>query len=105
MTTVRVCYTTTTPPLACPLPISDGSNARGETITVPSDGSSTAGNLSAQENEHVVEVIADGDCWIAVGTAPDASAASDGTRVAHPIASGVPAYFWVSTGESVAAGD
>jgi hypothetical protein len=60
------------------------------------------GVLSAATGETIVELTADADCWVAIGSVPDTSAASDGTRAAHLLKSGVTTSYWVEEGDSVA---
>lgn len=99
MSTLTVTFTTAfpSPPRAVSAPVAVGSAARTEQITMPDTGA-----LSAEAGETIVELTADADCWVAIGSAPDTSAASDGTRAAHLLKSGVTTVYWVETGDSVA---
>lgn len=76
-------------------PIAKGSAARTETLTMPDESS------AAEEGELVVELLADADCWVAIGTDPDTTAATDGTRQARKLLSGVPYQFSVEAGDKV----
>lgn len=98
MSTLTVTFTTAfpSPPRAVSAPVPVGSSARTEIITM--DGT---GVLTAAAGETVVELTADADCFAAIGTAPDPSAASDGTRAAHFLKSGLPYTFWVEEGHKV----
>lgn len=99
MSTLTVTFTTAfpSPPRAVSAPVAVGSAARTEDITMPGSGS-----LSAAAGDTIVELTADADCWVAIGANPDASAASDGTRAAHKLISGVTVSYWVEAGDSVA---
>jgi hypothetical protein len=78
-------------------PLAKGSAARTETITMPATGT-----LTATAPEDVVELLADADCWVAIGSAPDSTIATDGTGSARKILSGTPYQFHVVTGDKVA---
>lgn len=78
-------------------PLAKGSSARTETITMPATGA-----LTAAAGEDVVELLADADCWVAIGTAPDSGIASDGTGAARKLLSGTPYQFHVEPGDKVA---
>lgn len=78
-------------------PVAKGANVRTETITM--DGT---GALSAEAGEGIVELLADADCWVAIGANPDATIATDGTGAARKLLSGTHYTFHVSTGDTVA---
>ena len=98
MSTLSVTFTTAlpSPPRAVSAPVAVGAKARSEDITMPGSG-----NLSAEAGDTIVELTADADCWAGIGTAPDPAAATDGTRTAHFLKSGVPYTFWVEEGHKV----
>lgn len=76
-----------------------GKVARSEVITLPATTS-----LQSAAAENIVELTADADCWVAIGTAPDAGANTAGERDAHFIKSGLPYQYWIDeTGTKVAA--
>lgn len=77
-------------------PLAKGSAARTETLTMPAESS------AALAGEDVVELLADADCWVAIGSAPDASIATDGTGAARKLLSGTPYQFHVETGDRIA---
>lgn len=58
-------------------PVADGSGARTETLTMPSESS------PAETGEQIVELLADADCWVAIGATPDTTIATDGTGAAR----------------------
>ncbi|TIU59359.1 MAG: sn-glycerol-1-phosphate dehydrogenase [Mesorhizobium sp.] len=71
-------------------PVSQGSGCRTESITIPNTGDLTA------DGETIVELLADADCWVAVGAAPDV----DGTDV-RKLKADIPYTFGISDGEKV----
>lgn len=77
-------------------PVSQGSQCRTETITMPASGALTA------NGEEIVEILADADCWVAIGTDPDSSLATDGTGTARKIMADIPYTFGIQDGEKVA---
>ncbi|PSJ55753.1 hypothetical protein [Pseudaminobacter soli (ex Li et al. 2025)] len=78
-------------------PVARGASVRTETVTMPGNGT-----LSAKAPEEIVELLADVDCWVAIGATPTVSALPDGTRAARKLAAGMPYQFNVSAGEKVA---
>lgn len=74
-----------------------GTGARSEVITLPDISS-----LLAVSGDSAVELLADADCWVAIGVDPDPAAATDGTRAAHFLVGGLPYQYHVAVGESVA---
>jgi hypothetical protein len=74
-----------------------GAGCRTETVAVPGSGTLTAGN-----GEIAVLLLADADCWVAVGPSPDTGADTDGVRAAFPLVSGVALPVLVQAGDSVA---
>lgn len=77
-------------------PLSKGAAARTETITMPGESTPAAGN------ESVVELLADADCWVAIGANPDATIATDGTGRARLVKADIPYQFQVEPGDSIA---
>lgn len=77
-------------------PVAQGAGVRTETLTIPATGTLTAAT------EQVVELLADADCWVAIGAAPDAGVATDGTAAARKLTAGVPYAFSVAEGDKVA---
>lgn len=73
-------------------PVAQGSNVRTESITMPATGT-----LAAEAPEEIVELLADADCWVAIGAAPDASVQATSRR----LKSGVPYQFHVVAGDKV----
>jgi hypothetical protein len=73
-----------------------GAAARSEEIAIPDTGT-----LTAAAGETVVVLLADADCWVAVGPTPDASD-NDGVRAAWPVPSGMPYPLLVAPGDSIA---
>ncbi|MBZ9705397.1 hypothetical protein LB543_01465 [Mesorhizobium sp. ESP7-2] len=73
-----------------------GAGARSEIITMPA-----AGALAAQAGEGVVVLLADADCWVAVGPAPD-TAEAGGARAAWPVPAGMPYPLLVAEGDTIA---
>lgn len=71
-------------------PVAKGSGCRTESITIPNTGDLTA------DGETIVELLADADCWVAVGTAPDV----DGIDV-RKIKADIPYTFGIADGEKV----
>lgn len=78
-------------------PIAQGSNVRTETITMPATGT-----LTCSAPEEVVELLADADCWVAIGPTPDSTIATDGTGTARKLLSATPYQFSVQIGDKVA---
>lgn len=77
-------------------PVARGSACRTETITMPASGGLTAAG------EEIVELLADADCWVAIGETPDSSLATDGTGTARKIKADIPYTFGIQDGEKVA---
>lgn len=73
-------------------PVAQGSNVRTESITIPGTGS-----LTASAPEEIVELLADADCWVAIGAAPDASVQASSRK----LVAGLPFQFSVSHGDKV----
>ncbi|RWF44308.1 MAG: hypothetical protein EOS65_02720 [Mesorhizobium sp.] len=71
-------------------PVAKGSGCRTETLTLPATGTLTA------SGETIVELLADADSWVAIGTSPDV----DGTDV-RKIKANVPYTFGIADGEKV----
>ncbi|RWC25924.1 MAG: hypothetical protein EOS27_27110 [Mesorhizobium sp.] len=72
-------------------PVAQGSGCRTEIITMPDSGDLTAAG------EEIVELLADADCWVSVGDAPDADS-SDRRKIKADI----PYTFGIQSGEKVA---
>ena len=72
-----------------------GAGARSEEITIPATGA-----LVTVPGETVVVLLADDDCWVAVGPDPD-TAEVDGARVAWPVPAGIPYPLLVAPGDKV----
>ena len=77
-------------------PVAQGSNVRTETLTMPATGALAA------IDEEIVELLADADCWVAIGSAPDSGIATDGTGAARKLKADTPYQFHVRTGDKVA---
>ncbi|TIX73394.1 MAG: hypothetical protein E5V25_05385 [Mesorhizobium sp.] len=77
-------------------PVAQGSGCRTETIAMPGTGSLTV------EGEEIVELVADADCWVAIGEDPDSTIATDGTGTARKLISGIPYTFGVRDGDKTA---
>lgn len=73
-------------------PVAQGAGCRTESITMPATG-----GLSA-DGEEIVELLADADCWVAVGAAPDADSADR-----RKLKADVPYTFGIHDGQKVAA--
>ncbi|ESY82450.1 hypothetical protein X740_04435 [Mesorhizobium sp. LNHC221B00] len=73
-----------------------GAAARSEEITMPNTGT-----LTVEAGETIVVLLADADCWVAVGPAPD-TAESEGVRAAWPVPSGMPYPLLVAPGDLIA---
>ena len=99
MATLIVTYSSAfpTPPRVATAPVAVGSMARTETITMPA-----AGSLAAVAGENIVELLADADCWVAIGSDPDSTIATDGTGGARKLKANLPYSFHVETGDTVA---
>ncbi|TGQ69507.1 hypothetical protein EN829_015095 [Mesorhizobium sp. M00.F.Ca.ET.186.01.1.1] len=79
------------------VPVAVGADARSEAVTMP--GSS---DLTAAPGEGIVVLLADADCWVAVGPDPDTSADGDGVRAAWPVPAGAPYPLLVAEGDGIA---
>ncbi|RWO57116.1 hypothetical protein [Mesorhizobium sp.] len=77
-------------------PVAQGSQCRTETIPMPASGDLVA------NGEEIVELLADADCWVAIGADPDSSLATDGTGTARKLKADVPYTFGIQDGEKVA---
>jgi hypothetical protein len=77
-------------------PVAQGSGCRTETITMPASGALVA------DGEEIIELLADADCWVAIGETPDSSLATDGTGTARKIKADLPYTFGIQDGEKVA---
>lgn len=84
------------------VPIAVGNAARSEKINIGS--TSTPGTLSTLAGETVVELYAEANCWLQIGSSPviDRDANSDGDIDGFYMASGERLHRWVSEGEKVA---
>ena len=69
---------------------------RTETLTMPATGT------LAVISEQIVELLADADCWVAIGPTPDAGIATDGTGAARKLLAGTSYAFSVAEGDKVA---
>ncbi|RVD13018.1 MAG: hypothetical protein EOS73_26275 [Mesorhizobium sp.] len=74
-----------------------GAGARSEAITMPG-----AGTMVAAAGETIVVLLADADCWVAVGPDPDTSADGGGVRSAWPVPAGAPYPLLVAPGDTIA---
>ncbi|AZV21487.1 hypothetical protein [Mesorhizobium sp. M7A.F.Ce.TU.012.03.2.1] len=72
-------------------PVAQGSGCRTETITMPADGGLTAAG------EEIAELLADADCWVAIGDDPDVESADR-----RKIKADIPYTFGIQSGEKVA---
>jgi hypothetical protein len=95
------------PARAHSVPLATGSMARTEIITLGSaSGGGTPGTLLCAANEDVAELVADADCWVAIGDAPNPeSTDDDGARLAHYLKADMPYQYRVAAGQSVAASE
>lgn len=73
-----------------------GAAARSEAITMPDTGA-----LTAAAGETIVVLLADADCWVAVGPDPS-TAEAGGARAAWPVPAGSPYPLLVAPGDKVA---
>lgn len=73
-----------------------GAGARSEAISIPGTG-----DLIAASGETVVVLLADADCWVAIGPDPD-TAESNGARAAWPVPAGAPYPLLIAPGDTVA---
>ncbi|RWC29856.1 MAG: hypothetical protein EOS70_23495 [Mesorhizobium sp.] len=96
MATLIVTYSRINARRAYNSPVAQGSACRTETITMPGTGSLTV------DGEEVVELVADADCWVAIGEDPDSTIATDGTGAARKLISGIPYTFGVRDGDKTA---
>lgn len=71
-------------------PVAQGSGCRTETVAMPGTGALTAAG------EEIVELLADADCWVAIGAAPDV----DGTDV-RKLKADIPYTFGLVDGDKV----
>lgn len=88
---------------AQPAPIAQGGPVRTEVLTIPvtSDGADES-SLAALETDDHVELYADGDCWIEIGSSPEAAAiAASATGDSRFLPSGTPREFSVVEGDKV----
>lgn len=99
--TVTITFGSIAGPFAQPVNLPKGSKARTETITTASDGTA-ASSMTCANDENVVWVDPDGDCYVAIGASPSTAANSDGTRNAHKVASGANRAFSAAEGDTVA---
>lgn len=72
-------------------PVAMGTGCRTEAITMPDTG-----DLAA-EDELIIELLADADCWVAIGDTPDADSTDR-----RKIKAGIPYAFGVRRGDKVA---
>lgn len=79
-------------------PVAQGSSCRTETITF---STSTNGALTA-DGEEIVELLADADCLVAIGTSPHSTLLTDGTGTARKLKANIPYQFGIQDGEKVA---
>lgn len=80
-------------------PVAKGSDIRTEILTMP--GTTT---MAAEAGEEIVELLADADCWVGIGSAPSSDISTDGTGAsARFLKANVPYTFSVSEGDKVAA--
>lgn len=77
-------------------PVANGSGARTETLTMPAESSAAAAG------EEIVELLADADCWVAIGATPDTTIATDGTGAARKLLADTAYQFRVAAGDIVA---
>ncbi|AEH88209.1 hypothetical protein [Mesorhizobium opportunistum] len=77
-------------------PVAQGAACRTETVTMPGSGNYTA------DGEEIVELLADADCWVAIGTVPHSTILTDGTGSARKLKANVPYQFGIQDGEKVA---
>lgn len=78
-------------------PVAKGSDIRTEVITM--DG---VGSLVAEAGEEIVELIADADCWVAIGVDPASDVDTDGTSGSRFIKADIPYTYGISADEKVA---
>lgn len=90
------------------LPVLIGRAARTQRITILSgtDAASTPASIVAGDEDRIARVRADVDCWIAVGTAPEAVVPTVDAEAGDDAVHFLPADEWgefvVSAGETVA---
>lgn len=79
-------------------PVAKGSDIRTELVTMPG-----ASVMAAEGNEEIVELIADADCWVGIGTAPSSDLSTDGTgATARFLKADIPYTYGIASGEKVA---
>lgn len=76
-------------------PVAKGSDIRTEIVTMPGN---TA--MVAEAGEEIVELTADEDCWVAIGTDPE-GVTTEGSGDSRLIKAGIPYTFSIAAGESV----
>lgn len=84
-------------------PVMDGNQQRSFAMTIPegSDGAD-ASSFAANARENIVKLVADEDCYVEIGSAPDAQVPDDSTGVTGTkLTSGVPEWFAIDAGEKV----
>jgi hypothetical protein len=77
-------------------PLARGSDCRTEVVTMPDTGTLVAAG------EQAVELLADADCWVAIGPEPDPNLATDGTGVTRKLKAGLPYCYGLRDGDKVA---
>ena len=83
------------PPSELIIPLEKGSVADTENIAI--GASSTAGSKTAAADKRIVSILAEDECWIMIGAAPAAVAASG-----RKMSSGERLQFLCEVGEKVA---
>lgn len=78
------------------LPILDGSEVRTEVIDLANSAGGGTTTLSVAAGEDVVDLYPGADCWVAIGTSPNAVAGE-----CWFLPQGLPKQFWVDPGEKV----
>lgn len=82
-------------------PLEIGSMARCEAINIGAD--SACSTLAAAAGEDIISLLANADCWIAIGAKPRAAAVVAGAiGVGRKLLSGTDSQFAVSIGDKIA---
>lgn len=78
-------------------PVMRGRVGRTQVLDIEESTGEEESTLDANPGENIVSVYAQGDCWVAVGSAPNAT-----TNPRHPVFAGERRDFWIESDEKVA---
>lgn len=82
------------------VPVMAGDDVRTETIAI--GASSAAGTLTAEPREGIVSLLPGADCWVCIGSDPEAGEPGTGIENSWPLQSGIPREFAIERGMKVA---